>query len=947
MLALTLLLVASSQNPIILPPRDAPPSAARSTPERTFEQDVAALRRSQLRSGREDEAIAKLAARYPDVAQRAAALARTADPDLLDGLLRVLERTGGEAEGQVITSIALARPLGAAAGRAMQVLAQLQGDGAKDSLFACLVARSAGTRKAAADVLKPLLMPEDAAKVLDVMQRSGRDARVLTLDLLGATPTADARAALIAAMASPDANAAATACEALIAHGPSLATDLQSIVGQAAVDRRFGYAAVALARLELVHGVTLLSDAATPFLKREIDSHDMFMRVAAAVALAQLAYRVGDDVGERYGDRAIVDGLLLVVAPGAFVPSYGLLHPLATEQLKRLSGRAFAIPTEWQSWWGTARASFVGQRQSLAIDGDKAALASLTLREPDHVVRLLGERAPAPIDVGNDDQVYVLPAAEMAQVVQRLQDAGFMSPALDQHDRKNEGVRRERTLELRLGAVRATYDAPARNDAWMDRFAADIAAVSARERWQLYRDGATEFATFWRREREWLLAHADRTARDRHLKDLIVAALPRLRGSTRTRALEHLNDVPKLGTLLDEEDGLAIAAAVRAGGVIDSEGERLLAMALRVDSDVVVKAALDVVDALATKGGREALPRLFAVVGHNRVLQCLADPRPQIRIAAMHEVATMKELQAVPALLLGTRDQDLGAQQTAIYALGVLRAEQARQPLLDLLPTLAPEARRAAWVALGRIGGDGVFPAILQGTTLDEIDDRRAAIAALGKLDEPAAADYLANLFVAAGQGPIGTLVLAALQDQGALRARAALRKSLEDVRDRRTRSEIVQVLADFSDPLVVPDLIELLVDVRLGVRATVQLSAITGVDLRRVDDRTAFMLDWWSRHKDESQATWFLGAVRSLGVATDLDATKLQPRAGVEAVPELARIMTTTDQPHLRLLALTLLRDTTQRDFGTISPQARPEELVALADRYRFYAESVASVGK
>jgi hypothetical protein len=86
---------------------------------------------------------------------------------------------------------------------------------------------------------------------------------------------------------------------------------------------------------------------------------------------------------------------------------------------------------------------------------------------------------------------------------------------------------------------------------------------------------------------------------------------------------------------------------------------------------------------------------------------------------------------------------------------------------------------------------------------------------------------------------------------------------------------------------------------------------------------------------------------MQSLGVATDLDASKLQPRAGVDAVPELARIMTTADLPHVRLLALTLLRDTTQRDFGTISPQARPEELVALADRYRFYAESVAASGK
>lgn len=946
MLALTLLLVVCPQNPLVLPPRPEPARREPVSPERTFEQDAAALRRSQLHKGREDQVLADLIARYPDIVPRSLNLARTAEPDLLDGLLRVLARVGGAEEGKQIASLALTRPLGVAAARAMETVATLLGPAAKETLFRCLAARASGTRRAAANALKPLLGAADAATVLDVMQRGGREVHLLALDLLGATPAAAARTALIDALSSPDANVASTACESLIAHGAAPAADLQAIVGRAAASRAFGYAAVALTQLELTHATTLLPETAAPFLRQEVDSHDLFMRVAAAVALAQLAYRSSDDAGERYGDRAIVDGLLLVVAPGTYVASYGLLQPLASAQLRRFSGRAFALPTEWEGWWATARANFIGLRQALALDGERAALASLTLRQPGRVIRLRGERAPAPLDVQEGDEVYVLPTAEMAQVVQRLQDAGFMSPALEQARQKNVGAARPRVLDLRVGAARTFYDAPERDDAWMDRFATDLAAVASSQRWQLYHDGG-DFMTFWAQQRQWLLANPERVARDRRMKELIVAALPRLRGTLRTRALEHLNEVPKLGALLDEKDGLAIADAVRQGGAIAADDERLLALALRVDTEPVAKAVLEVVDELATKGGREVLPRLFAVMGPERVLRCLGDPRPQIRIAAMHEVANMKELQAVPALLLGARDADLAVQQTAIYALGVLRAPDARRPLLDALPTLAPEARRVAWVALGRIGGEGVFAAILQGTTLDNVDDRRAAIAALGKLEEPAAADYLASLFVAAGQGPFGALVLAALHDQGALRARAAMRKSLQQEGNPRVRAEIVQVLADFNDPYVVPDLVEQLGDVRTGPRAAAQLGAITGVDLSRVDDQTAFMLDWWTRHKDQSQAAWFLEAVRACGIPTDLDVGKLQPRAGVEAVPELARIMTATDQPHLRLLALALLRDTTQRDFGSISLQARPEELVALADRYRFYAESVATGGK
>jgi HEAT repeat protein len=944
----TLLLVAAVQNPLVLPPR--PPArqdTAPPTPEKSFADDVAVVRRSQLRAGNEDAVIADLAARYPDLAARAAALARTADLDLLHGLVRVLERVGSVAEGRQLVAIALLRPLGDVAGATMQTISALLGDEAKASLLRCVTARVAGTRRAAADAVRPRLSAADSAALLGVVERAGADARPVALSLLGATPTPEARAVLVRTLSASDATLSLAACEALIEHGPAQVSDLQSMLARPASDRAFGYAAVALTRLELTHGVVLLQDAAAPLLQAEVDSHDPFMRASAAIALAQFAYRAGDSAGLRYGDRAIVDGLLLVVAPGQFVPSYSLLHPLASEQLRRLTGRTFPTPGEWTSWWTTAKSDFVGLRMAVTLDADKAALASLACKQPGRVIFVRGENAPAPLEVNDDAESYVLPALEMAQLVQRLQDAGFMSSALEQQRRKNEGVPRPRSLDLRLGAVRSTYDAPIRDDAWMDRFAADVGDVAARERWQLYPAAGADFAAFWRSERAWLLAHADRAERDRHLKDLIVGALPGLSGPRRARALEHLNDVPAIDKLLDERDGLAIVAAVRAGGKVDTDAERLLAIALRVESMAVVKAALDAVDALMESGGRAALPRMFAVLGPERVLACLGDPRPHIRVAAMHEVANMKELAAVPALLLGALDPDATVQQTAIYALGVLRASQARQALIDALPTLAPATRRVAFVALGRIGGEGVLPTLVRGTTLDNPDDKRAAILAIGKLDEPGAADYLASLFEIAGLGPLGTLVQAALAEQGALRARAALRKSLAQVRDPRVRDEFVQLLAEFQDPSVVPELIAQLDDVKRGPRAAVHLAAITGVDLARADDRMQEMMEWWGRHKDKSQAEWFLAAVRELGINTSLEAAHLQPRAGVQGVPELTRILTATDRPHLRLLALALLRDTTQRDFGTVSVQAPPEELIALADRYRFYAESLAGSGK
>src|SRR5690606_29706860 len=473
----------------------------------------------------------------------------------------LLQRVGGAEQGDVLLGIALTRPLGVAAVPMMQAIGTLLGDRAEDALARCVLARSAGTRRAAADVLKPMLGAADASMVLDLLERGGSEVRPLALRLLGATPSPAARTALLGALSATDGTVAITACESLIEHGPVHASDLQAIVRRAAIDRAFGYAAVALTRLELTHGAVLLDDAAVPFLRQEIDSHDPFMRVASAVALAQLAYRSDDAEGTRYGDRAIVDGLLLVVAPGAFVPSYSLLHPLASEQLRRFTGRSFVSPGEWASWWEEAKDRFVGLRRAIEVDLDSAGLAVLHCRDPQRVVSIRGERAPEPFQPAPTDEHYVLAAAEMAQLVQRLQDAGFMSPALELQRRKHDAVPRPASLELRVGAVRAFYSAPLR-DAWMQRFTADVAAVAARERWQLYFDGNGSFADFWQRERAWLLANPEREARDRRLKDLIVGALPRLPAELRGRALEHLNEIPNLVALLSEHDGLAIVAAV-------------------------------------------------------------------------------------------------------------------------------------------------------------------------------------------------------------------------------------------------------------------------------------------------------------------------------------------------------------------------------------------------
>ncbi len=947
MLVLVLAL-ALPQNPITLPPMQRPPAKPTAPVARVadFQTDSQALRRSQLRTpAREDEVLADLQRRYPDLAARAASALRTADFDLAQGLLLAVERFGSADEAAVVEAVLLTRALGAATAPAVATLAHLRQADAKEALFRCLSSRIAGARREVAANLKPRLGPDDAARVIELARTGGAEGRANAAFLLGAVASPAARAHLVGALSASDAVLAAAACDSLVELGAADVADLQAILGRAALDRGFGYAAVALTRLELKGAGDLLADSMVPFLRQELDSHDLFMRVASSLALAQLAYRSDDTDGQRYGDRAVVEGLLLVVAPTQFIAGFGLLQPVARDVLRRFSGRDLSTTEDWQGWWKVASADYLGMRRTVNVDEHNGKLATLTLRLSDRTLRVRGDGTTSSValDAGAED--YVLAGEEMVELARRLRDAGFMRDPAPAATRA--GLPLVRSLQLRVGSAGTRYDAPER-DPWMDRFVAELDGIAMRERWQLYPGpAANDFATFWSAERAWLLANADRRARDGRLKDLILGALPGLKDKDRARAIAHLNEVPDLAMLLTEDDGLRIVAAVATGEALDLGSERLLALASRIDSDRVWREALAVVDRFFAKGGKDALARLFGTLGVERVLDVLLDPRKNLRLAAIQEVADMKELRAVPALLTSLRAEDDDVRQTAIYALGMLRADDARNPILNELPAMSAPARRVAWVALGRIGGDGVLATLMQATTQENAEDKRAAIAALGKLEEPGAAEYLANLFVAAGHGPLGNFALVALQDQGALRARSALRRALEQAREDRVRAEIVQVLAEFQDPVVVPQLLDLLDDQRQAGRAALQLAAITGVDVVNLPDRKTAMRQWWVRNQGRPQAAWFLSAAKDAGMTTALEVHQLQPGAGVAGVPELTRLLTAAERPHLRQLALALLRDTTQRDFGALPPQARPEELLALADRYRFYAEAVGSVRK
>ncbi len=958
MLVPTLCLLSSLQGNLVLPPRPKPAEPARAQqPEQLSEferyhRDVVGLRRSlQLSRAARDLLLDEIGARYADPAAQALVAARRDREDLLYGSLLVLERFGSAEHVEELLYLVLTRPLGAATRQAVEVVAHLAAERGKETLMNCLSARYAGVRKAATDLLLARIDNTDLDRVLELSRSQEDDVRRKALYLLGALPAPASQERLIEALHERDSTIASTACRSLVAHGPEVAPRLVAIVNRPALGRNFGYAAFALTMLEDQTGSELLTDSMVANLRVELTGNDPFGRATAALALANLAFRSDDALGARYGDRDIVEGLLLVVAPRAFVSNISMLQQPATTKLTQFTGVDMSgRNSAWHVWWEKQRGQFVGSRLAVAITAESAARATLTWVGVDHEYRFFGESAEwTDASLGDEVDRFVLSGAELDALVRRLRELGFMTTAL-LTTAAAEVLPSVRSLQLEVDGARSKISGPGAGARWMDAFAAEIGAVVQRERWQLYAaaTGRDEVLEYWRSERQWLADHEDPVERERRLLGRVLARLPALAGARRERAMQHLMALAVTDGVMQREHGAQIVELLRRREEIDAHALQLLEAGMLVPGGDYWRELLAVVEERYDAGGKEALPGVFALLGAERVRLAIGSERPRLAVAAMIEAANLRDLGAVDVLLPRLDGDDPEVVEAAIYALGRIGAPAARPVLLAMEtdPEVEIRTRRVIWVALARIGGDRVFEILQSAVASPALPDQMAALQALGELDELRAAHVLAQVLVSHGISPRGTQAIASLQKMGALLAGPALRRHL-GVRDARVRGEIVQLLAEFQDPTVVPDLIALLEDEPERTRTVLLLAGITGVDLAQQNDRVAFMREWWRSHKDLPQGVWYLECLQANQIPTALAIDDLAPKIGFRAVPELTRVLLETHLPHVRVMTAAMLRETTARDFGPVSLAMTPSTVQALADRYRYYADIERGVGR
>lgn len=942
MLAATLLSLSLSvlapQGGLQLPPPPKNPGAVQpvqrplSEIER-FRRDLLELRGAQPKV---EARLAQMAQDYPAIEPLLIEVGRKALPREMQDLMVAARRFGTRKVGDELLFQLLARPLAEATRDVLEVMVVLQGQDQRRALQECVRGRIAGVRRGATEILMRTATTDDLPFALELVSASELDHQLAGVDLLSAI--ADERAGQrLLQLLSREPTVAGAACAALIR--ARAVEPLLQCLREPPIDRSYAYAAFALLAIEDATGKRHLGAAHIDPLSSQLRQFDPLTRALAAVPLAELSYRSpGGDVANGR-DADIVAALLEVVEPQAFVPNLDLLKRPAIERLVRFTGRITGAQTlSWRDWWRDQQATFVGVRSQVQVTEDNVAFVVLTSQRERRVVRLLGEGLadlpplPGALEV-------LLTRERMLAVVRALESLGLQDvDAL----RPPVGLPLVQTLQLQVQGARTQVAAPAQASARFSALQQQVDQALDGELWQLFRHPTEEpdRGRFWRQERAFLAGNPPESERSRRFRERLLRCWPALSSQLRQQGLAWLFSTTDRNQLT-EADGQQLLALARDVQPFDENTRGLLELACGAAGDQVWRDCIDLAHR-AEGAGRPVVRKLFQLLGPDRVLAALTDPRPEVRRAALDEAVSLRDVRSFPRLLQMLEDPDRGVRQATVFAVGQLQVAAAQRPLIAMIASAEtpPSLRRECLRALGRVGGEGAF-AILQRAVLEAPakEDRDAALRGLGELKDPRAAQLLAELVVIANGTETADLARFYLQRQGAGMAVPALRAQMQATSAER-RAPLVLLLGRFQDPQAVPELIELL---RQGVQPTevvALLAGTTGLDINAANDRASALQQWWNVHRNEAQWQWLLQALAAGNVTTTLRPEQFQPGAGLVAVPELARLLVEAPAPRLAVLSSAVLRQVTGEDYGLVDPLTPVDVREGIATRYRMLCE-------
>jgi HEAT repeat protein len=243
----------------------------------------------------------------------------------------------------------------------------------------------------------------------------------------------------------------------------------------------------------------------------------------------------------------------------------------------------------------------------------------------------------------------------------------------------------------------------------------------------------------------------------------------RSQAATELGALKSSRAVPPLiAALSDGDSAVRISAATALGEIGDPRALQPLLTMLKTDRDndgnvdechaaakalgALGKPALDpLLAALQDKDpegyAAEGLERMGAPAV-NAVAALLQNQNADVATEAALILGEIKDRSAAPPLLAALSTGNSSLRYSVVYALGEIKDASAVAPVAAVLKG-DPEAenRRGAADALGMIGDAGAIEPLIAATADTDSTVRRMAAGALGRINNPRAANFLIDAF--------------------------------------------------------------------------------------------------------------------------------------------------------------------------------------------------------